>query len=634
MLVQKVNQLPKISSIPALIAIDYETVDKKNMDIEGFSFAYVKNKKIVSFYCPLADAEIEYDDSEYENLPNLFMMKYLRALVRKRGLVMHNAQFDMMVMDKNDIKYDRANCDCTMLLHYTIDTERKHGLKPIMELEYGREVVAYKEAKLMGFEVFSQYADNDARYTLFLWADLLRQCKKLPDQYKLYKDHEIPFINVLHRMNYTQNGIRVDEELLYKYVKMVEEELGMVEAVLTDKLGNINLNSTQQLAVVLEEKGYEISYTPKGNPTLSEPILQKLYNKHKGLIFEALIYYRTLQKLASTYVYPLYERLIKVGKGVYIIVDYDFFHIGARTGRLSSRNPNMQNQPRDPVVMALHFVKELQRNGLLDKGNPFLNAKAMKKLYNSKGKEIIGYKDFNSIDIRKIFIPMPGYVFIGADFSQIELRMAAHLANDKNMIELFKMEEDIHTKTAKLVSDLVGFYVDRQYAKPINFGILYGLYYKTFAKEYGIAMNKAKAMFDGWWNAYRDIYVYVKRMHKLARKTGYATTILGRKRNIIALGINDFENFRRMNYAENASISHCVSGSSADLIKTAMLNIHRKYSEVIIRLQVHDELLFEVKKKDAKKYSSIVKYEMETAMKLRCPVVADVSVGNNWREVH
>jgi DNA polymerase-1 len=506
-----------------------------------------------------------------------------------------------------------------------------------MENEYGvLETVSYDEAKKQGFEVFSKYADNDAVFTLKLYIDLIKQAKLLPKQYVCYKRFEMPFIDVLHRMNYTENQIRVDETLLAHYVEMIEAELNMVENILTESLGDINFSSTSQLSTALVAKGYEIPYTDKGNPSLSDPVIHKLADKYKDAVFMSLSYHRKLKKMATAYVYPLYERLVLLREGVYIVEGYEFIHIGARTGRMSATNPSLQVIPRAPVIMRLQFVKALERSHLIKEVDiSMITEKLIDRLDKSKNESLIDIKNDFSVDIRKIFIPMEGNVFIGADFSQIELRMAAHLANDKNMIEEFNKDKaDIHKKTAKEVSDLIGFELDRQYAKPINFGILYGLWHKTFARQAGIPIRKAKAFFEGWWNVYKDIAAYVKRVHKQARATGYVITILGRRRNAIAMGINEFNNWKRMNYAENSCISHMVSGSSADLIKVAMLNIHKKYPEVRMPIQVHDELLFEVKESEAKKYLELLKQEMENAMKLRVRVVADAKTGMSWRDVH
>lgn len=640
MLVKNIDQLPKLSTVPKFISIDFET--HPNKEIEGFSFAYLdENKKLKSYYCPVSHHELDYSEEyEYENLPYEFIIKYLKALVKNRALVMHNAQFDMTVMDLNGIEYRRALVEDTMLLHYSLDTERRHGLKNIMKTEYHRDVVTYEDAKGMGFDAFASYADNDARYTYYLYRKLLIQSKKYPRTYDLYKKYEIPFINVLQDMNYFHNQIRIDRELLDKYNTIINNELSMVDAILTDTLGEgVNFNSTKQLAPVFEKLGYKISYTDSGNPSLSEKVLETMRSSQKGVALDALLYYRTIKKMASTYVFPYFDRLEHgEGKNVWIITGYDFSHIGARTGRLSGHNPNMQNQPRSPLLMRMSFIAELMKRKIIKRDRIFRTDREMKKLLDKIGdypkvKEVI---DLCSVDIRKIYIPFQGNIYIGADFSQIELRMAAHLSGDKHMIEEYcKENADIHQKTADGINAILQSTFTRQDAKPVNFGILYGLFYKTFAKESGMPQQKAKEMFAAWWEYYSGIAEFVKRVHVKARKTGYVETILGRRRNMNILGITDFNNFGRRNYAENSSISHSVSGSSADLIKLAMINIRDKYrGKVIQRFQVHDELLMEVKESEGEKYLKLVKAEMENAMTLKVPIVADASLGHSWRAVH
>ena len=638
MLVKSLKQLPKLSEIPDTISLDFEIVEGTDI-IKGFSFAYLKGKQIKSFYCPIAHTELEFYSDVYncKNLPKKEIFKYLQDLIKDRTLVFHNAEFDTNILKRNNFKFDFNKIEDTMLMHYSLDTERLHGLKSIMKNEYNINVVTYDEARLSDFDEFSKYADNDAKYTLFLYYKLLKELKNNKKVYELYKNYEIPFIKVLQSMNYDNNGIAIDFNLLQKYKKLIEDEINITLALLKDKLGDINFNSTQQLAVVLKKVGYKLALTAKGNPALGEKELLKLQKKQGGKIIDLILYYRMLNKLNTTYIKPYIENLSFDGENYYLS-GYDFSHIGTRTGRLSSHNPNLQNQPRDIILMKINFLIGVCEKLNVNLTNYFLTDKELNKFYDkfkSKEKIIEKVKENYYIDIRKIFIARKGYKFIGADFSQIELRMAAHCSNDKLMINAYLNNEDIHQQTADKINKLLGSKFTRQEAKAVNFGVLYGLYYNSLSEQTGLKLKDAKNLIDAWWRLYSGVRNFVNKAHAIAKTTGYAETILGRRRNMITLGIRAKDNFRANKYAENATISHIISGSSADLIKVAMINIYNKYNkDVIIKLQVHDELLIEVKEELADKYKELIKNEMETALKLRVPIEANVKVGNNWREVH
>lgn len=638
MLVKKLNDLPKLNEIPDIISLDFETFD--NMEIVGFSFAFLHNNKIKSFYCPINHLELTYNYDEYgfKNLPKKEILKYLRELVADRKLVMHNASFDIEVMDVNKIEYDFNKIEDTMLMHYTLDTERLHGLKAIMKNEYGKEVITYDEVVTKDITEFFKYADNDAKYTLFLYYDLLKKFEKLPKSYNLYKNYEIPFIKVLNSLNYKDNKIAIDYELLKKYNQLLNKEIEIVEFLLREKLGNINFNSTKQLGEVLIKNGYKIEATEKGNPSLSEESLIRLKKKYGGLILDLILYYRSLRKIYTTYIFPYFEKVVKENDEYYLS-GYSFSNIGTRTGRLSSKNPNLQNQPRDVVLLRCSFLTFLQNKNYKVKRIFFNDNELDKFLEKNNNDNIKKIKEKYSIDIRKLFIARKNYKFIGADFSQIELRMAAHLSGDTMMINAFNNNIDIHQQTAEEVNKLLKSKFTRQQAKPVNFGVLYGLYYNSLAEQTGLKLSEAKKLIETWWRVYRGIKMYVRKLHANARKTGYVETILGRRRNMIELGINDFENFRRLKYAENSCVSHAISGSSADLIKIAMINIYNKYSEfydkdVKIKIQIHDELLIEVPEEKANEYLELIKYEMVNALKLNVPIEVDARIGNNWREVH
>lgn len=656
MLIQNKSSLPKISDVPKIIALDTETFPDSS--IEGFSFAYREGNKIRHYYIPVAHEFLEED--EWCNIDNA--LDYLREIVKGRRIIFHNAEFDLTVLEKIGIEIDIADVEDTMVLHFTLDTERKHGLKDIMALEYGQKVVTYEEAKDSDFSTFAKYGSNDARYTLFLWYDLMKQIKKFPKTYKLYRNVEMPFVRILQGMNVYNNGIRIDAPLIIRYKKMMEEEIEFIEATVREKLGNISITSPKQLADALVNIGVNVprkeptkkmiekaeakGEIPEGNYSTSSRVLEKLFVKYSSKVeLDAIMYSRKIQKLHSTYTGPIHRDMKKKADNVYILEGYDFSQLVARTGRLTCYTPNMQNQPRDPLVLRLPFMQELKKFGLIKKNVRYLTLKQMKEFlivfeddaehnFSDKDVEIIKKAvEKSSVDMRAIYIPMPGKVFIGADYSQLELRMCAHLSKDKYMSETFEKDGDIHRDTSERITEKYAK-MSRQQAKTFNFKIQYGGYYTTLAIDLGISLEEAKKMYNGYMQTYAGRTKWIKELHSSARRSHFAQTILGRRRNVYTLGINS-DNFSKRNHAENAVISHAVSGSSSDLIKVAMVNIWLKNKKHCpIKLQIHDELLLEVSEKNADKWLKITTDCMENAFKLSIPIKVDAKVGKSWRGVH
>jgi DNA polymerase I len=625
MLIQSIKALPDLLSIPKLIALDFETKEG-TMDIEGFSFAFYDGKRNRGYFIPV-DYPFDEDDP-WENIPKDVILAYLKKLVRKRRVVFHNAQFDLTVLKNVGIDIDLAYVEDTMLLHWDLDTERPHGLKAIMKKErpeMAADYVTYEEARNQSFDEFASYGERDARATLWLYHRLVADAQDHEKTVRLYRTVEIPFIPVLQEMNYFKNYVRIDQKLLLHYVEMLDGEIARVEALLRKHIGDFNYRSGQKLAPALRKLGYRINVTEKGNPSLGEGELQEMQKQQKHIAIPLILYYRGLQKLQSTYVRGLYDKLL-CKDGVYYITGYDFAHIGTRSGRLSAHNPNLQNQPRSPVPMRIPVVR------YMGKSLPMNWEKFEEK--HAENKRFKKGMDTFSIDMRKVFIAMPGYMFIGADYSQLELRMMAHLSKDPVMCDAYMNNRDIHQELADKLSHWVGQPISRQWAKTLNFFLQYGGYYTSLARHLNISVTLAKKIWDGYNVLFAGRTAYVKALHQSARRSHFVQTILGRRRNVNSIGINDSDNFGAKNYAQNASVSHAVSGSSSDLIKLAMIQIHAKYPELRCVMQIHDELLYEVKEKYAKKYLSIVKAEMEGAMKLRIPIIADAQIGKSWREVH
>jgi DNA polymerase I-like protein with 3'-5' exonuclease and polymerase domains len=682
MLVQDIKDLPIISSIPKLIALDTETLSKGSYDLEGWSFAYIENGKIKSFFIPVAYSFSEEESMEYKNIDVKKSNAYMKNLCKGRRVIFHNAGFDLAVLKKVDIDIPDDMYEDTMLLHWDLDTERRHGLKKIMEVEYGRTVVTYEEAHGKGFEEFSKYADNDAKFTLFLFTKLITEAKKHPKTYQLYRKYELPYVRVLQEMNVYQNYIRVNQPLLKKYVEMLKKEISFVESILKSQLGDINFNSNPQLGKVLEEKGIPVKRNKPtanmvvkasqkgeeaiGNYTIGEPELKKL--KKYGLIIDVLLYNRHLTKLIGTYYGKVFELLERIEKDVYVYTGWNFNHIGTRTGRSSS---DVNQYPRDKDVLVCTFIGYLKQHKIIrnnidylpeDKLKPYIDSfkdesklddkerAAIEKLKLKAGQKEIIKECYEkaTIDIRKIFIAMPGKIFIDADFSQIELRVMAHLSKDPVMCSAFINGEDLHAQTARDVTKKSGIKISRQDAKPINFGLIYGLSAYGIKKGLGCSESVAKTILNVYFRVYRGVKTFIDGTHVSAAKSHYVQTILGRRRNIDTLGINDDPGFGkdeqdrkrlwlRQNEAKNSAVSTKVQGTASDLLKIAMINIHNemvKKNECRIIWQVHDELLIECDKKRAEEINKKTKYYMENAYKLDVPVIAESGIANNWRDAH
>lgn len=483
MLVQKMKDLPKIGSIPNLISLDTET--KQDKSIEGYSFAYAVGKAIKSFYVPINHDLNEKESLIYTNIDFDFGIEYLKNLCSNRRIIFHNAQFDLGVLYDYGIDIKLKNVEDTLLMHWMLDTERQHGLKSIMKNEYHIETITYDEAKLLGFDEFAKYGDNDARYTLFLYSKLIKEMRKHKNTYESYRKYEIPFIKVLLGMNKFNNGVRIDYQLLKHYSEMVEFEINSLHNILKNKMGNINFNSTKQLAPVLERFGYKVQYnTPtkhmvemarkKGtevtlNPSLGESELIKMQKKQGGKIIEVLLYYRGMIKLNSTYISSYLEKIKKIANDVWELQGYNFNHTGTRHGRLSSSNPNQQNIVRDVILLKMHFLNILQSKGIISGNKEYLDDKQIAKIINVRKKEVTEeFKKYekdildafekSSVDIRKLYIPHPGMIYLGLDYCAAEGTM---ISTEKGYIPIemlttddYAMQEDKSVRKVEAVKNV------------------------------------------------------------------------------------------------------------------------------------------------------------------------------------
>ncbi|MDR1406675.1 MAG: DNA polymerase I [Tannerella sp.] len=570
-------------------AFDTETDSLHPLDahLVGMSFA---TKEYEAWYVPVPAG----DEAGRVLAP------FVDALQNPRSVkIGQNIKFDMLVLQKYGIRIAGRLFD-TMIAHYLLNPELRHGMDYLAEtyLNYrpvpiesligpkGKNQLSMRTAPL---HRICEYAAEDADVTLRLKNVF---APKLAEEglESLFRDIEMPLVYVLAAME--SSGVTIDKEALKHSSEALTKIAGALEEQIHVMAGKVfNVNSTRQVGEILfeqlkiEEKAKK---TKTGNYVTNEDVLEKLRNRHP--IVSKLLEYRGVRKLLSTYVDALPE-LISPGTGK---IHTSFNQTVTSTGRLSSTGPNLQNIPiRDSV-----------------------------------GREI-----------RKAFIPeCADCVFFSADYSQIELRIMAHLSGDKNMIDAFRSGADIHAATA---AKIYGVPIDsvsadmRRKAKTANFGIIYGISVFGLADRLNIPRGEARALIDGYFATYPQVREYMDRSIVMAREKGYVETLFHRKRYLPDIYSN---NAVVRGYAERNAINAPVQGSAADIIKVAMVEIYRRFEVEKLRsrmiLQVHDELNFNVWKEELACVRQIVLEGMEHAVALRVPLTADCGAGENWLEAH
>ena len=399
---------------------------------------------------------------------------------------------------------------------------------------------------------------------------------------KLFLEIELPLCEVLARMEAT--GVHVDAQALSAFGKMLSERIDGCQTLIFDCAGGeFNINSTRQLGELLFEKlGLPPVKKTKSGYSTNVEVLEKLRDKHP--VVQAIMDYRMLTKLKSTYADGLQKEIAADGR-----IHTTFQNLVTATGRLSSTEPNLQNIP----------------------------------VRTELGSEI-----------RKMFVPRPGWVFVDADYSQIELRVLAHIAHDKRMQEAFQSGEDFHTVTA---SQVFGVPIDavtplmRRHAKAVNFGIVYGISEFSLAQDIGVSRYEAKAYIDSYLEKYHGVREYMHNIVETAREQGYVETIFHRRRAIPEIKSS---NFNVRSGAERIALNTPVQGSAADIIKLAMVRVHAALEEEGLQaqlvLQVHDELIVECPAFEAMRVMQIVTEQMEHAVQLEVPLVAEAKMGESW----
>ena len=578
-----------------VFAIDTETdsLNTVSANLVGISLSVKEGE---GCYIPLKH--------EYEGCPTQIDLELAVSIIgssiekNKHKAVGQNLKFDIPILARHGITLDTFHAD-TMLMSYVLNsTATRHGMDKLAEFYLNYTTVKYKEvtgtaSKQINFsaveiEVASNYAAEDADITLRLFNKLEDLLKDKPTQLKLLNDIEYPLVHVLSKIE--QNGAKIDKDKLAEHSKELSKKIADLSAQAFVISGEeFNLDSPKQLLEILYEKLKLpiLKKTPKGQPSTNEETLQRLSEEYElpGIILQ----YRTLAKLKSTYT----DSLIKIENPLTKRIHTSYQQAVTSTGRLSSTEPNLQNIP----------------------------------IRTAEGRRI-----------REAFVPEKGNVLISADYSQIELRIMAHLSKDKNLTHAFNNNLDIHSATA---AEVFGVNLEdvtqdqRRSAKAINFGLMYGMSAFGLTRQLDIPRAEAQKYLDTYFERYTGVKDYIANTKAQAKEDMFVETIMGRR-----LYLNEINagNGLRRQAAERAAINAPLQGSAADIIKKAMIDIQdfleKEMPKVKVIMQVHDELIFEAPKENAEEVLSTMKGMMEKAVKLDIPLIADAAIGDNWNEAH
>ena len=586
---ESISELAQILSNQKEIALDTETTntDPMNAELVGFSFSYQSNE---AFYIP-----VPKEKEEAQKILANFKSILENPEIVKIG---QNIKYDLIVLSNYDVQVQGKLFD-TMIAHYVIQPELRHGMDYLAEIYLNHQTIPIehligpkgknqKSMRDLSPEDVYKYACEDADITLQLKYKLEEDLKRNNSE-ELFYTIEMPLVPVLVEME--RNGVRLDTTALKNTSEKLTAKLIQLEDEIHSLAGiDFNVSSPKQVGetlfdhMKLDEKAKK---TKSGQYTTSEEVLLKYKNKHE--IVEKILEYRTIKKLLSTYIDSLPLMINPKTHKIHT----SFNQTVTATGRLSSSNPNLQNIP---------------------------------------------IRDDEGREIRKAFIPNEGDEFFSADYSQIELRIMAHLSNDEHMIEAFNHGLDIHTATAakiykEEVSDVTSQM--RNKAKTANFGIIYGISVFGLSERLNIERKEAKQLIDGYFESYPDVSRYMEESKEKARSVGYVETLFKRKRFLPDI---NSRNAIVRGFAERNAINAPIQGSAADIIKVAMINIFKRIKKEGLNakmiLQVHDELNFSVPKGEKKILENIVIEEMENAYQMKVPLKVDCGWGKNWLEAH
>jgi len=556
-------------------------------DLVGMSFSYKEGE---AYYVTLPA-----DKDEARQIVHEFKVVFESEHIEKIG---QNIKFDLLMLAQYDIELKGKFFD-TMIAHYLVQPELRHGMDYLAEIYLRYRTIHFEDLvgakrknqidiRFVDLDLLCNYAAEDADITFRLKQVLEKELKTNALE-NLFYEIEMPLLKVLAIMERT--GVRIDSEALRQSSVILTEEMIKLEKEIHQIAGfEFNVGSPMQVGEVLFDRlklDDKAKKTKTGQYSTAEDVLEKIRSKHP--IIGKILDYRGLKKLLSTYIDALPQLISPVtGK-----VHTSYNQTVAATGRLSSTNPNLQNIP----------------------------------IRDEQGKEI-----------RKAFIPDEGCLFLSADYSQIELRIMAHLSGDANMLEAFNSGHDIHTATAakiyKIPLDEVTSDMRRK-AKTANFGIIYGISVFGLSDRLGIPRAEAKELIDGYFATYPDVKKYMDASIQRAKELGYVETLLGRKRFLP--DINSQNSIVR-GFAERNAINAPIQGTAADIIKIAMVHIQNRLEKENLQakmtMQVHDELNFTVPKAELDAVRKAVVEEMQNAIQLRVPLIADCGVGDNWLEAH
>ena len=572
-----------------ILSLDTETTSTSAIDAElvGLSFAV---KEFEAFYVP-----VPANREEALQIVNIFKPVYESDEILKVG---QNLKYDLEVLRNYGIELKGKMWD-TMIAHYLIQPELHHNMDYMAEIYLNYQTIHIDELigpkgknqksmrSLLPSQVY-EYAAEDADITLRLKNKLEPELKKAECE-DLFYNIEMPLMPVLAEME--MNGVCLDTASLAETSKQFTNRMNEIEARIYELAGErFNIASPKQVGEILFDKLKIVEKAKKtktGQYVTSEEVLQQLRNKHE--IVADILEHRGLKKLIGTYIDAL-PKLINPKTGH---IHTSFNQTITATGRLSSSDPNLQNIP----------------------------------IRGEDGKEI-----------RKAFIPEPGCLFFSADYSQIELRVMAHLSQDAEMIKVFSEGKDLHAATAaniykKPIEEVTRD--ERTKSKRANFGIIYGITVFGLAERLDIPRDEAKMLIDGYFETFPQVHDYMEKSKEVAREKGYVTTLFGRRRYLPDINSH---NATVRGFAERNAINAPIQGTAADIIKVAMIHIYNRFKAEGIRskmiLQVHDELNFSVFPEEKEKVESIVLEEMQNALNLSVPLVADSGFGQNWLEAH
>ena len=593
-LVKSINELKKVSQQckkKKLFSFDTETtsLDFNEAELVGFSISYEKH---CSFYCPL-----NHNSVDKVNIPIEEALNILKDLFQDESLTIigQNFKYDLNVLRKYSVSFKNTIED-TMLMSYVLNSGGKHDLETLASKFLDHQAISYEDVTGKGKDQISfadvelskavTYACEDADLTYLLYDRLYSELAKDKKLYKVYRDIEIELMRIIADMEFI--GVSINEYELDKQSKTLSKRLNKIEKNIYKISGReFNISSPKQIQEIFynELKLPILKKTPKGQPSTNEDVMTQLADEHE--LPSLILSFRNLLKLKNTYTDKLGAQISPISRRLHTSYNQTI----TITGRLSSSSPNLQNIP----------------------------------IRTEDGKKI-----------RSAFVPREDYKLFSADYSQIELRIMAHLSNDPEMINSFVSGEDIHSSTAKKVFNIKQepSSEERRAAKAINFGLIYGISAYGLARQLKIDNIEAKNIIDTYFAKYKRVREFMEELKETAKKNEYVETMHGRK--VFVPNISH-SNFQVRSAAERTAINAPIQGTAADILKIAMIKIQnwfklKNISDVYMIMQVHDELVFELKESDIKEYGDKICRLMTNAEKLSVPLIVNTFSGISWRE--